>query len=56
MRYQQQICPLVTHGHSLMQKCGRDLLSLDDFFGALNRENAHFWRAFSLVAEKSQRK
>jgi hypothetical protein len=49
---EQETCPLVTHGHSLMQKCGRDLLSLDDFFDALNRANAHFWRAFSLVAER----
>ena len=49
---EQETCPLVTHGHLLMQKCGRDLLSLDDFFDALNRANAHFWRAFSLVAER----
>ena len=49
---EQETCPLVTHGHSLMQKCGRDLLSLDDFFDALNRANTHFWRAFSLVAER----
>ena len=39
---QQESCPLVTHGHSLMQKCGRDLLSLDDCFDGLNRANAHF--------------
>lgn len=48
----QQVCPLVTHGHSLLQRCGADLLSLDDFFDALNRANAHFWRSFSLVAER----
>jgi hypothetical protein len=45
-------CPLVTHGHSLLQRCGSDLLSLDEFFDALNRANAHFWRSFSLVAER----
>jgi hypothetical protein len=28
------------------------LLSLDDFFEAINRANAHFWRSFSLVAER----
>lgn len=49
---EQETCPLVTHGHSLMQRCGSDILSLDDFFDALNRANAHFWRSFSLVAER----
>jgi hypothetical protein len=48
----QQSCPLVTHGHSLMQRCGSDLLSLDEFFDALNRANAHFWRGFAIVAER----
>lgn len=48
----QQSCPLVTHGHSLLQRCGSDLLSLDEFFEAIFRANAHFWRSFSLVAER----
>jgi len=48
----QEACPIVTHGHSLMQRCGADILSLDDFFDTLNRANAHFWRGFSLVAER----
>ena len=48
----QLACPLVTHGHTLMQRCGADLLSLDEFFDALNRANAHFWRAFAIVAER----
>ncbi len=49
---EQETCPLMTHGHTLMLKCGADLLSLDDFFDALNRANGHFWRAFSIVAER----
>lgn len=48
----QETCPLVTHGHTLMLRCGSDLLSLDNFFDALNRANAHFWRSFSIVAER----
>lgn len=28
------------------------MLSLDDFFEAINRANAHFWRSFSLIAER----
>lgn len=49
----QKPCPaLVTRGHSLLRKCGSDLLSLDDFFDALNRANAHYWRAFGMVAER----
>ena len=51
----QQTCSLVTHGHSFLRRCGRDLLSLDDFFEAINRANAHFWRSFSLVAERVRR-
>ncbi len=49
---EQESCSLVTHGHSLMQRCGADLLSLDDFFDSINRANAHFWRSFSIVAER----
>lgn len=48
----QESCPLVTHGHSLLQRCGADLLSMDNFFDALNRANAHFWRSFSIIAER----
>jgi hypothetical protein len=49
---EQENCPLVTHGHTLMLKCGTDLLSLDEFFDAVNRANAHFWRAFSIASER----
>ena len=48
----QQSCSLVTHGHSFLRKCGSDMLLLDDFFEAINRANAHFWRSFSLIAER----
>lgn len=50
----QEACPIITHGHSLLQKCGSDLLSLDDFFDAINRANAHFWRSFSIIAERTR--
>jgi hypothetical protein len=50
----QEACPIVTHGHSLLQKCGSDLLSLDDFFDAINRANAHFWRSFAIIAERTR--
>lgn len=48
----QQSCSFVTHGHSLLRRCGSDLFALNDFFDALNRANAHFWRSFSIVAER----
>ena len=35
-----------------MLKCGADLLSLNNLFNELNRANAHFWRSFSIVAER----
>lgn len=43
-------CPLTTHGHSILQKCGSDILSLDDFFESIGRANAHYWRSFSMAA------
>jgi hypothetical protein len=43
-------CALNTHGHSLLRQCGSEMLSLDDFFDAVNRANAHYWSAFNLVA------
>jgi hypothetical protein len=48
----EQKCAMVTHGHSLLQKCGYDLLSMDDFFEAIDRANAHFWRSFSIISDR----
>jgi hypothetical protein len=47
---QQRTCSIVTQGHSLLKKCGSDLLSLDLFFDSLIRANAHYWRGFGIVA------
>lgn len=49
---QQQSCPLVTHGHSLLRRCGSDLFSLDDFFDSLDRANTHFWASFGIVSTR----
>lgn len=46
-----QTCPLATRGHSLLRKCGADLLSLDDFFDALYRSNTYFWSSLSLLSK-----
>jgi hypothetical protein len=46
----QKSCSVVTRGHSLLRKCGSDLLSLDNFFDSLIRANAHYWRAYGIVA------
>jgi hypothetical protein len=48
----EQKCAMVTHGHSLLQKCGSDLLSMDDFFEAIDRANSHFWRSFSIISDR----
>ena len=37
------VCSLQTHGHSVLQNCGADLFSLDDFFDALQRATNIFW-------------
>ena len=48
-------CALSTNGHSMLQKCGSEFLSLDDFFESVNRANVHFWTAFSKVANAVRR-
>lgn len=45
-------CPLVTKGHSLLERCGNDIFSLDEFWESCSRADGHFWRAFSIVAER----
>lgn len=45
-----QACPIATRGHSLLRKCGADLLSLDDFFDALYRSNTYFWGSLGLIS------
>ena len=44
-------CGLDTRGHSLLAKCGADILSFDDFFDSVHRSNAHFWRGIGMVAQ-----
>ena len=34
------------------RRCGSDLLSLDNFFEAMNQANVHFWHSFSLVSQR----
>lgn len=48
----QKACPLATQGHTILRKCGQDLFSLDDFFDALFKANARFWRTFSMIGER----
>jgi hypothetical protein len=44
-------CALNTHGHSILRKCGSELLSLDDMFDSIIRANGHFWAGFALVSQ-----
>lgn len=44
-------CALNTHGHSILRKCGAELLSLDDMFESVTRANTHYWAGFNLVAQ-----
>jgi hypothetical protein len=48
---QGRACSLNTQGHSLLRKCGAEILSLDDFFESLTRANIHYWGAFNLIAQ-----
>jgi hypothetical protein len=43
-------CALDTQGHSLLQSCGSEVLSLRDFFDSTNRANTLFWSGFNNVA------
>eukprot|EP00961_Rhodomonas_salina_P206346 2785521-Rhodomonas_salina.1 len=44
-------CPLVTRRHTQLERCGAEVLSLDDFFGAVYRTNRHLWRSLAFLAE-----
>ena len=45
-------CSPVSHGHSLLKRCGSDLFSLDDAFDSLERANSHFWTAFGMLSSR----
>ena len=45
------VCPMISFGHSQLQRCGGELLALDDLFLALDTANRHFWRSLSFIAE-----
>lgn len=42
----------MTKGHSLLERCGNDIFSLDEFWESCSRADGHFWRAFSIIAER----
>jgi hypothetical protein len=44
------ICPLQTRGHSVLEQCGSNALSLDDFFNALETATNIFWSSLTLVS------
>jgi len=44
------VCSLVTGGHSLLQNCGSEVLSLDEMYYAIGRSSAHFWHILSKLA------
>lgn len=46
-----QHCPLITRGHWLLQTCGAELVSLDDFFNSVYRLNSLFFQSFAIVAD-----
>ena len=43
-------CPLQSHGHSILQTCGKDLFSLDNMFSSLFALNSNFWQSFAIIA------
>jgi hypothetical protein len=45
-------CSIATHGHSLLQRCGSDIFSLEDAFDSMERANTHFWTGFGIVASR----
>lgn len=51
---QGRACPAVTHGHSLLRRCGDGVFSLDDAFESLERANAHFWAGLGIVASRAR--
>jgi hypothetical protein len=45
-------CALSTSGHSVLQKCGAGIFSLEDFFESFQRANNHIWIGVGLVASQ----
>ena len=43
------LCPAVTGGHYLLQTCGAELFSLDDFFSAVYQANSLFFQGIALI-------
>ena len=44
------ICPLQARGHSVLENCGSNAFSLDDFFNALEAATNNFWSSLSLLS------
>ena len=44
-------CPVRTAGHSLLAKCGDELLSLEDFFSAVYRGHTLLWQTIAIIAD-----
>ena len=44
------VCPLQTHGHSVLQQCGSEAFSLDDFFSSLQTATDVFWGSLTMLS------
>ena len=44
-------CPLLSSGHSQLERCGAEMLSWDDFFRAVYNSNRHAWRSLAFLAQ-----
>ena len=44
------VCPLNTHGHSILQQCGSNAFLLDDFFSSLQTATNIFWSSLTMIS------
>ena len=44
------VCPLATRGHSVLQQCGGEVFSLDDFFDSLQGATNVFWSSLNMLS------
>ena len=44
------VCPLQTRGHTILQQCGANAFSLDDFFDSLQAATDIFWAGLTFVS------
>ena len=50
-----RVCPLQARGHIILEQCGSEVFSLDDFFASLQAATNVFWSALAMLSAAAGR-